>query len=180
MPSLPISSAPPSPCAHRRAVKPPPSVCVCPPLTALRLPCVLRPSARVCAPVRQLCPASAVARACALDELTDIGKRLHSASRTAAKTYNRRSTRRRSPRPRPAVGDDYTITCGQACRNVSHPANLVARARGADRSDKKSPGERLPVGVLSWCPIVSSVRSCWRRETVALHALICRLPEVSR
>lgn len=42
----------------------------------------------------------------------------------------------------------------------------------------KSPGERLPVGVLSWCPIVSSVRSCWRREAVALHALEASLHDV--
>lgn len=42
----------------------------------------------------------------------------------------------------------------------------------------KSPGERLPVGVLSWGPVVSSCVSCWRRETVALHALEASLHNV--
>lgn len=121
-----IISTPPAPRAHRRPVKPLP--CACSPSAPAQRATRLRPC------VRQLCPASAGARACALDKQLDISKRLHSASRTAAKTYNRRSTRRRSPRPRPAVGDDYTVSYCQACRNVSHLANLASACEGgADR-----------------------------------------------
>lgn len=137
-------------------------LCSCP-ACSLRVSASSAPAQRVTrlrSCVRQLCPASAGARACALDDLADIGKRLHSASRTAAKTYNRRSTRRRSPRPLPAVGDDYTVTYCQACRNMSHLANLAARARGADRSEQKAPASVCPSGcchgVLS-SPAVSAV-----------------------
>ena len=60
------------------------------------------------------------------------------------------------------------------------PCQPSARARGADQQPEanKSPGERLPVGVLSWGLVVSSVRSCWRREAVALHALGASLHDI--
>lgn len=154
----------------------------------LLVPCVLPRVLSLC--ILCACPcapacvssaaASAVARACALGRLIDIGKRLHSASRTAAKTYNRRpeaatksatSSRRR--------GRLYYIMLSSMPQRVP-PCQPCSACEGSRSKRTKSPGERLPVGVLSWGLVVSSVRSCWRREAVALHALICRLPEVSR
>lgn len=95
VPYLPISSAPPQPprtsargeASPLRLLAPLLVPCVLPRVLAPARPCPLHPL-RSC--VRQLCPASAGARACALDKRLDIGKRLHSASRTAAKAYNRR------------------------------------------------------------------------------------------
>ena len=134
VPSLPISSAPQPPRTSARG-----EACAPAPALPLLVPCV-----------RQLCPASAGARACALGRLIDIGKRLHSASRTAAKKRIIAALRRRrSPRPRPAGGDDYTITHRQACRNVSHPANLASLREGsgsAIRSEQKAPASVCPSG----------------------------------
>lgn len=74
---------------------------------------------------------------------------------------------------------------GDEVRDLVPPSGTILLYHSVKRDSKrkkehrKSPGERLPVGVLSWGLVVSSGIVCWRREAVALHALKARAEYIS-